>query len=40
MGILHVEDEEDIREVARVALEATGGFVVESAKSGRVARAI
>lgn len=35
--ILHVEDEEDIREVARVALEAIGGFTVESVESGRAA---
>jgi len=32
--ILHVEDEADIREVARVALEDVGGFTVESAESG------
>lgn len=32
--ILHVEDESDIREVARLALEAVGGFEVESAESG------
>jgi len=35
--ILHVEDEPDIREVAKIALEAIGGFVVESAESGRAA---
>ena len=32
--ILHVEDEPDIREVARLALETVGGFVVESCASG------
>ncbi len=32
--ILHVEDEPDIREVARLALETVGGFAVESCDSG------
>ena len=32
--ILHVEDEEDIREVAKIALEEVGGFTVETASSG------
>jgi CheY-like chemotaxis protein len=32
--ILLVEDEEDIREVAQMALEAVGGFTVETAGSG------
>ena len=35
--ILHVEDEGDIREVAKLALEAIGGFVVEPVESGKVA---
>jgi CheY-like chemotaxis protein len=35
--ILHVEDESDIREVARIALEDVGGFKVETAGSGREA---
>lgn len=33
--ILHIEDEDDIRDVARLALEAVGGFTVVSASSGR-----
>ena len=37
--ILHVEDEPDIREVARLALEAVGGFAVESCASGEDALA-
>ncbi len=37
--ILHVEDEPDIREVARLALEAVGGFAVESCASGEAALA-
>lgn len=32
--VLLVEDEEDIREVARMTLEAVGGFTVETAESG------
>ena len=32
--ILYVEDEADIRTVARLALEAVGGFTVELAASG------
>ncbi|MEE8352036.1 MAG: response regulator [Rhodospirillales bacterium] len=32
--ILHVEDESDIREVVLMALEAIGGFTVESCESG------
>lgn len=32
--ILHVEDEPDIRQVAKLALEAVGGFTVESCASG------
>jgi CheY-like chemotaxis protein len=32
--ILHVDDEPDIREVARLALEEVGGFTVESCSSG------
>lgn len=35
--ILHVEDEEDIREVALLALELIGGFEVEQAELGSVA---
>ena len=35
--ILHVEDEPDIRAVARVALESVGGFTVEMASSGKEA---
>ena len=35
--ILHVEDEPDIQEIARLALEAIGGFVVETCASGREA---
>lgn len=35
--ILHVEDESDIREVARIALEDVGGFRVETVGSGREA---
>lgn len=33
--ILHIEDEVDIQEVARLALEAVGGFEVTTAGSGR-----
>jgi DNA-binding response OmpR family regulator len=32
--ILHIEDEPDIREVVRLALEEIGGFAVESCASG------
>lgn len=32
--ILHVDDEPDIREVAKLALEAVGGFSVEACSSG------
>jgi CheY-like chemotaxis protein len=35
--VLHVEDEPDILEVARLALEAVGGLTVEMAESGLVA---
>ena len=35
--ILHVDDETDIREVAKLALEAVGGFTVESCGSGQEA---
>jgi len=34
MRILHIDDEDDIREVARIALEAIGGFAVAEASSG------
>ena len=32
--ILHVEDEDDIRTIAKLTLEALGGFEVESCESG------
>lgn len=32
--VLHVDDEPDIREIARLALEEIGGFTVESCASG------
>ncbi|MDA1099899.1 MAG: response regulator [Proteobacteria bacterium] len=35
--ILHVDDEPDIREVAKLTLEAIGGFTVETCSSGRQA---
>ncbi len=35
--ILHVEDEDDIREVAQLALEAIGGFTLKSCSSGEQA---
>ena len=35
--VLYVEDEPDIREVARLALEAVGGFEVSTCASGREA---
>ncbi len=35
--ILHVEDEPDIREVAKMTLEAIGDFTVESCGSGQEA---
>ena len=35
--VLHVEDEEDIRMVTKLALEGPGRFVVESCESGAVA---
>ena len=35
--ILHVDDENDIRQVARLALETVGGFTVEGFASGREA---
>ena len=35
--ILHVNDEPDIREVAKLALESVGGFTVEVCKSGEEA---
>ena len=37
--VLHVEDEPDIQEVARMALEAVGGLTVEQAGSGKEALA-
>lgn len=37
--ILHVEDEPDIREVAKLALEAIGGFEIKSCSSGHEALA-
>lgn len=33
--ILHIEDEPDIQEVARLALEDVGGFAVVTASSGK-----
>lgn len=33
--ILYIEDEADIQAIARLALEALGGFVVETCSSGR-----
>ena len=33
--VLHIEDEADIREVVKLALEAVGGLTVESCASGR-----
>lgn len=35
--ILHVEDEPDIQEIARLALETIGGFTVETCSSGQEA---
>jgi|TARA_Y100000031_G_scaffold62776_1_gene70636 CheY-like chemotaxis protein len=35
--ILHVDDEPDIREVAKLALEGVGGFTVEACASGEEA---
>ena len=35
--ILYVDDEPDIREVARIALEVVGGFEVEVCESGETA---
>ncbi|MDP6526672.1 MAG: response regulator [Kiritimatiellia bacterium] len=35
--ILHVEDEPDIQEVAKLALESVGGFTVEACSSGQEA---
>jgi CheY-like chemotaxis protein len=35
--ILHVEDEPDIQEIAKISLEAVGGFMVETCSSGREA---
>lgn len=32
--VMHVDDEEDIRAVAKVALESIGGFTLESCNSG------
>ena len=37
--VLHVEDEPDIQEVAKLALEAVGGLTVELARSGAEALA-
>ena len=37
--VLHVEDEPDIQEVAKMALEAVGGLTVEQAGSGKEALA-
>jgi len=35
--ILHVDDDGDIQEVARLTLEAIGGFIVETCSSGQEA---
>jgi CheY-like chemotaxis protein len=35
--VLHVEDEEDIRTVTKLALEGVGSFIVESCESGAAA---
>ncbi|MDX1811689.1 MAG: response regulator [Gammaproteobacteria bacterium] len=35
--ILYVEDEPDIAQVAKLALETVGGFTLESCENGRVA---
>ncbi len=32
--VMHVDDEADIREIARLALECVGGFTVESCATG------
>lgn len=39
--VLYIEDEADIQAIARLALEAVGGFVVDTCSSGRegIARA-
>ena len=37
--ILHVEDEPDIQEVAKMALEAVGGFTVKTCSNGEEALA-
>ena len=35
--ILYVEDERDIAQVARLALETVGGFSIEACENGRIA---
>jgi len=35
--ILYVEDEKDIAQVARLALETVGGFTIEICENGRIA---
>ena len=35
--VLHIEDEEDIRTVTKLALEGVGSFIVESCESGAAA---
>lgn len=35
--ILHIEDEDDIRTITKLTLEALGGFTVESCESGQEA---
>lgn len=37
LHILHVEDEPDIREITKIALESTGDFTVEACSSGEEA---
>ncbi|HDZ58309.1 MAG TPA: response regulator [Pseudomonas xinjiangensis] len=33
--VMHIEDDPSIREVARIALEVVGGFIVKSCSSGQ-----
>ena len=37
LRVMYVEDEEDIRAIARISLETVGGFTVELCDSGRAA---
>ena len=38
--IMHVEDDPSIQQVAKIALEAVGGFTVHSCSSGQQALAL